>query len=407
MKYIAVTLCCIMLLTCGQAEAATQSMCPDKVLDSGTIEGIFLGVECGDYCHATIKLPNGEEFSLFANEETTEKAFGKGTGQKVSVTYELRQYWEGEGMYCNRAEFFASGKLLAAPPAQTAQDSSSLASDIAMAQQAAEKGDAFAQLGLGLMYLTGNGVPKDNAKAEQWIQKAAAQGDKSAQQTLQMLKAAANGDTRAQKALEMLHSDIAESIQNAQIQDQNIQTEQTQKNTTNDKTSPEKDSGGFFGLFTSKSSGDKYVETVKEGYLAFDESTTVGNVLDNYGYITSANWSSFEDQQKRKIVQFEGALDQIKIAQELSQPKYSLALLSALSSTDTLKKLLADKKSKLYRTQWNLVVQFKIMKGDEFEISYTGFRNDNGEEEARNVDQMIEVIYENEVIAPQKLLSLQ
>ena len=42
--------------------------------------------------------------------------------------------------------------------------------------EAAEQGDAKAQWNVGLMYLAGLGVPQDLAIAEQWIEKAAAQG---------------------------------------------------------------------------------------------------------------------------------------------------------------------------------------------------------------------------------------
>ena len=38
----------------------------------------------------------------------------------------------------------------------------------------AEQGDAQAQLHLGLLYATGDGVPQDYAKARQWYEKAAA-----------------------------------------------------------------------------------------------------------------------------------------------------------------------------------------------------------------------------------------
>ena len=41
---------------------------------------------------------------------------------------------------------------------------------------AAEKGDAKAQWNVGLMDLAGLGVPQDLVAAEQWIEKAAAQG---------------------------------------------------------------------------------------------------------------------------------------------------------------------------------------------------------------------------------------
>lgn len=128
MRSIVIALFCFTVLTCGQAGAATRSMCPDRVLDRGAIEGIFQGVECGDLCHMKVKLPNGEEFSLIADEELAEEAFGAGTGQKVSVTYEVQQFWRVENPdgdpnngWCQRSEVFLAGKVLAAAPALAAE----------------------------------------------------------------------------------------------------------------------------------------------------------------------------------------------------------------------------------------------------------------------------------------------
>ena len=53
--------------------------------------------------------------------------------------------------------------------------------DLAQTQLAAEKGDAASQFALGAMYLHGQGVPKDPAKAAPWLIKAADQGYMPAQ----------------------------------------------------------------------------------------------------------------------------------------------------------------------------------------------------------------------------------
>lgn len=50
--------------------------------------------------------------------------------------------------------------------------------------RAAEQGNAAAQFNLGLMYATGQGVPKDEQQAVHWYRKAAEQGDASAQLNL-------------------------------------------------------------------------------------------------------------------------------------------------------------------------------------------------------------------------------
>ncbi|MFA4871976.1 MAG: SEL1-like repeat protein [Patescibacteria group bacterium] len=51
-------------------------------------------------------------------------------------------------------------------------------------RKAAEQGDATAQKNLGIMYESGQGVPKDYAKAVEWFQKAAEQGNPHAQLNL-------------------------------------------------------------------------------------------------------------------------------------------------------------------------------------------------------------------------------
>jgi uncharacterized protein len=51
----------------------------------------------------------------------------------------------------------------------------------------AEQGHAVAQYNLGLLYANGQGMPKDDAQARQWYEKAAAQGHAGAQVNLGIL----------------------------------------------------------------------------------------------------------------------------------------------------------------------------------------------------------------------------
>ncbi|CAK0743872.1 hypothetical protein CCP3SC15_1280016 [Gammaproteobacteria bacterium] len=44
-------------------------------------------------------------------------------------------------------------------------------------QRAAEQGLAGAQANLGMMYRDGRGVPKDEEKAREWLQRAGFEGD--------------------------------------------------------------------------------------------------------------------------------------------------------------------------------------------------------------------------------------
>ena len=61
----------------------------------------------------------------------------------------------------------------------------------------AEQGDAITQFNLGQMYLNGEGVAKDDGQAIVWLQKATELGNKLAQQTL-LMKAAELGNADAQ-----------------------------------------------------------------------------------------------------------------------------------------------------------------------------------------------------------------
>jgi TPR repeat protein len=58
---------------------------------------------------------------------------------------------------------------------------------------AADRGDAIAQLSLGLMYADGRGVPQDNDEAAKWYRRAADQGNPQAQYNLGLWYAKGDG----------------------------------------------------------------------------------------------------------------------------------------------------------------------------------------------------------------------
>lgn len=66
-------------------------------------------------------------------------------------------------------------------------------------RKAADQGNAFGQNSLGAMYRDGRGVPKDDVEAYKWYNLAAAQGDKNA------------AEWRDELAARMTHSQIAEA----------------------------------------------------------------------------------------------------------------------------------------------------------------------------------------------------
>lgn len=75
------------------------------------------------------------------------------------------------------------------PPEATASAVSNLGvtTHLAEVQRLATNGDAAAQLQLGRMYTDGDGVPRDLAKAIEWTQKAAEQGNLAAQTEVALL----------------------------------------------------------------------------------------------------------------------------------------------------------------------------------------------------------------------------
>ena len=93
--------------------ASSRSMCKEKVLGTETVEGVYSGTICGDFCYSTIKLKNGEEFTFLCGEEEAERYFGA-PGSQVSVTVELQQFWNEFGNLCAREQVCRSGRVLQA-----------------------------------------------------------------------------------------------------------------------------------------------------------------------------------------------------------------------------------------------------------------------------------------------------
>ena len=58
-----------------------------------------------------------------------------------------------------------------------AQEKGDFATALQLIRPLAEHGSADAQYNLGIMYFTGQGVPKDSAEAAKWFRLAADQGD--------------------------------------------------------------------------------------------------------------------------------------------------------------------------------------------------------------------------------------
>ena len=107
----------------------------------------------------------------------------------------------------------------AAPPnaAQQGTEAETPKKMVADLMKRAERGDAQAQWELGIMYHEGQGVPKDAAKAIEWIQKAAAQGVAKAQFSLGGMYRYGSGVSKdAAKAIEWYQKAAAQGGADAQ-----------------------------------------------------------------------------------------------------------------------------------------------------------------------------------------------
>ena len=99
---------CLVLVLLGAhvpARAASKTTCPEKVIDVQTVTGTYLGwFETEEGLNTIgIQVPGETEpVYIGASEEEARKFFGNGTGQRVSVTWQVEQMWIDETRECLR-----------------------------------------------------------------------------------------------------------------------------------------------------------------------------------------------------------------------------------------------------------------------------------------------------------------
>jgi hypothetical protein len=116
MKKLLFTIFFIASLLVSHAFAASKATCPDKVLSTDTITGIYMGwFEAEEGFHSIgIKIDGDEQpVYIVASEEDAQKYFRDATDKKIQVTYITEQFWLEEGNECVRFESLKSGKVLA------------------------------------------------------------------------------------------------------------------------------------------------------------------------------------------------------------------------------------------------------------------------------------------------------
>lgn len=105
------TIFSILLFFVGNAFAASEGLCPKKILDRGTLRGVFLGTQCEDFCYAAFRLDSDEQVVMFADPDIVEKQLGK-EGNYVEVSYTVEQFWIDLGNECTRSEVYTEGKII-------------------------------------------------------------------------------------------------------------------------------------------------------------------------------------------------------------------------------------------------------------------------------------------------------
>lgn len=106
MVYYAKIILALIALLINVSYASGNELCKEKVLDMFTVEGVYLGIECGDFCYASLKLDDGKEYSFACGEDDANKNFGK-IGNRVCVNIKVQQFWNEYANDCSRLDCFS------------------------------------------------------------------------------------------------------------------------------------------------------------------------------------------------------------------------------------------------------------------------------------------------------------
>ena len=156
--------------------------------------------------------------------------------------------------------------------------------------------------------------------------------------------------------------------------------------------------------FACNKIGGGDIGLVKDGKLDFDESTTVGNAFENYPYFKGTSWTSFEDKQKRTIVEFTGEFDLVKLARASMNNGSGEGVYKMIggnyegSYKDNINACLQNKGCNIYSEKRNFIAQFKILGDGKFALGFVGFqKNTNEAVSISNVSQNLKWLYEGDI----------
>mgnify|MGYP003287995414 FL=1 len=117
----------VLLCLTPNAYADSEALCPSKVLDSGTLTGVYKGSQCGDMCYGAFQLDSGESVFMLADPDQLDQELGE-EGNRVSVNYDVQQFWNVYGEECSRMEVYKSGHVIQQPTQGNASTQNSLLS---------------------------------------------------------------------------------------------------------------------------------------------------------------------------------------------------------------------------------------------------------------------------------------
>ena len=117
----------VLLCLTPNAYADSEALCPSKVLDSGTITGVYKGSQCGDMCYGAFQLDSGESVFMLADPDQLDQELGE-EGNRVSVNYDVQQFWNVYGEECSRMEVYKSGHVIQQPTQGNASTQNSMLS---------------------------------------------------------------------------------------------------------------------------------------------------------------------------------------------------------------------------------------------------------------------------------------
>lgn len=152
--------------------------------------------------------------------------------------------------------------------------------------------------------------------------------------------------------------------------------------------------------------GEKNAETiVREGYLDFDKTTTIGQAFDGYAYFKNKTWKEYQSENGTEMVQFVGNYD-------LSTGKFTDHLMSmqkmagaSNSGSESEMKIQEDvMKSKINEKfkSVDLILDFAIQSDDSIEIHSMKLKTDfEGNQTEKNIEEtghqhMLHEIYNNQ-----------